>query len=586
MADITHDTLSTSTGTAISANVLTGTNGATADTFEGSPTVTAVTQAAHGTVTFSAAGLVTYTPAANYTGPDSFTYTVTSGGVTETATVNITVTAPVVPVNHPPVADNDSFSTSKGVTSGAIDLLTGDTDVDGDTLSVVSIAGTTLTPGTAQTIAVPHGTVNVSATGAITFTPEANYSGPVSFEYVVADGKGGRSTGNVSGTVNNDTGTGAGTGTNAGTTDTSGSVAPVRDLTVSNPTISEASPYAVFTVTGAPGQLVRLALASGTATLGVDTGTSLQYFNGTAWVNYTPGTLVPIPAGGSTLLVRVNIIGDTGFEGAETFKLNAINTNGSVAQGTGTLRDDGVGDIYPDNISGANDPNAPRDDDRPRTSPVPMPIAAPAVSFSPLLRFPTDTFNARLEIPSFSSALKIDPWSTRDIFEFPLGEILTHSSGFQIAVIEAEAAKLSVFHSITDQFVEMDRPSRFALPYDAFVHTRPEATITLEAKLANGSDLPKWIQFDSRSGTFQLNPPHGFRGEFQIKITARDKQGGEAVSMFRLFVGEPEAKNSGRNSMDEQIQQAAKRLSPWNERTHHTKSHAPRHAITAPRMKV
>lgn len=330
---------------------------------------------------------------------------------------------------------------------------------------------------------------------------------------------------------------------------------------------------------------MKLALASGTATLGVDTGTSLQYFNGTAWVNYVAGTLVPIPASGSTLLVRVNIIGDRGFEGAETFKLNAINTNGSVAQGTGTLRDDGMGDIYPDNTSGTTDPNALRDDDRPQPPTVlPTPVSMPF--FPSFFRIPVETFNARVEIPSFSSRLEIDPWSTRDIFDFPSGEILTHSSGFQIAVVEAETPKLSVFRSITDQFVEMDRPSRFALPYDAFVHTRTEATITLEAKLANGADLPKWIQFDSRSGTFQLNPPNGFRGEFQIKITARDKQGGEAVSMFRLFVGESEAKNSGRNSMDEQIQQAAKRLSPWNERTHHAKSHAQRHAITAPRMKA
>ena len=40
--------------------------------------VTAVTQGAHGTVTFTATG-VSYTPAANYNGPDSFTYTIGDG---------------------------------------------------------------------------------------------------------------------------------------------------------------------------------------------------------------------------------------------------------------------------------------------------------------------------------------------------------------------------------------------------------------------------------------------------------------------------------------------------------------------------
>src|SRR5207248_684447 len=43
--------------------------------------VTAVTQGAHGTVSFSG-GSVTYTPAADYNGTDSFTYTITDNGTT------------------------------------------------------------------------------------------------------------------------------------------------------------------------------------------------------------------------------------------------------------------------------------------------------------------------------------------------------------------------------------------------------------------------------------------------------------------------------------------------------------------------
>ena len=60
-----------------------------------------MTQGTHGTVAINNNGtagdptddFVIYTPTANYNGPDTFTYTVTSGGVTETATVNVTVTA-------------------------------------------------------------------------------------------------------------------------------------------------------------------------------------------------------------------------------------------------------------------------------------------------------------------------------------------------------------------------------------------------------------------------------------------------------------------------------------------------------------
>ncbi|MFA5711917.1 Ig-like domain-containing protein, partial [Mycolicibacterium sp.] len=57
--------------------------------------ITAVTTPAHGTAILNANGTVTYTPAAGYTGPDSFSYTISDGqGGTATATVSLTVTAP------------------------------------------------------------------------------------------------------------------------------------------------------------------------------------------------------------------------------------------------------------------------------------------------------------------------------------------------------------------------------------------------------------------------------------------------------------------------------------------------------------
>jgi hypothetical protein len=61
------------------------------DTFEGSPSVTAVTQGMHGTVVINPDDTVTYTPAADWNGTDGFTYTVISGGMAETATVTVTV---------------------------------------------------------------------------------------------------------------------------------------------------------------------------------------------------------------------------------------------------------------------------------------------------------------------------------------------------------------------------------------------------------------------------------------------------------------------------------------------------------------
>ena len=77
-----------------SFNVLTGANGGTADNFENPDRqVTSVTQPAHGTVAFTPDGVLTYAPESNWLGDYTFSYTVTSGGATETAQVKVHVVA-------------------------------------------------------------------------------------------------------------------------------------------------------------------------------------------------------------------------------------------------------------------------------------------------------------------------------------------------------------------------------------------------------------------------------------------------------------------------------------------------------------
>ena len=101
--------------------------------------------------------------------------------------MNLTVN----PMNDPPVAVNDSGSTNEdaAVTITAATLLSNDTDIDGDTLSVTSVQGAT------------HGTVALVGGDAV-FTPTANYNGPASFTYTISDGNGGTSTATVNLTVN------------------------------------------------------------------------------------------------------------------------------------------------------------------------------------------------------------------------------------------------------------------------------------------------------------------------------------------------------------------------------------------------
>jgi hypothetical protein len=164
-------------------------------------------------------------------------------------------------------------------------------------------------------------------------------------------------------------------------------------------------------------------------------------------------------------------------------------------------------------------------------------------------------------VQSFTSALasKEEPIMLNPDQPTQIDDVLTSSSGFRMAVVEAATPSLAVFRGITDQFVEGNKLASFSLPFDAFVHTRADASITLVAKLTNGDALPPWVQFDPQSGTFKLDPPPGFTDELQIKVIARDTEGREASSIFRFHVGDAKGKTSGRSGFSEQIRLAANR---------------------------
>ncbi|MCC4216163.1 tandem-95 repeat protein [Vibrio parahaemolyticus] len=144
------------------------------DTFEGTDKVVSLDTnngPANGTVSVNPDGSVTYTPNDNYHGADSFTYIVTSGGVSESTTVNVDVT----PENDAPVAKDDTTITDED-TPVTIDVLPNDTDVDGDKLSVESAS-----------VPKEQGTVEV-VNGKLVFTPAENFNGDAEITYTVTDG--------------------------------------------------------------------------------------------------------------------------------------------------------------------------------------------------------------------------------------------------------------------------------------------------------------------------------------------------------------------------------------------------------------
>jgi hypothetical protein len=327
-----------------------------------------------------------------------------------------------------------------------------------------------------------------------------------------------------------------------------------RPLSVNNITLSEASPFAIFTISGSPGQFVKLELASDTATVGEDTATELQWFDGTTWQDYTPGSFVQIPAGGPTLLVRVAIIQDGVLESIngvhERFILKATNTGGTTASGSATLTDDGSSDTVfeADNTTGESTKGI-ADDDRPKPPPPPPPpppVVAVETPPPPL---------APVELPP--------PPVFRPI-EAPPPPVLVLDKG------------------ITDQFIDSSAGvTTFNLPADAFTHSNAAARLTLTAQQPNGDPLPSWLQFNPQSGTFQAAPPPGFVGQIEIAVTARDEDGREVTAIFKFNIGQGQAAPveqggqaapqgqpaqqpstpgpQGRSSLTDQLRQAARR---------------------------
>ena len=133
-----------------------------------------VSQPTNGTVviTDASTGAYTYTPNLNYVGLDSFTFRVNDGTVdSNTATVNVDVGA----VNDAPVA-SDADETIDEDTDLSSTLSAADSDGDALTYSIV----TQPTNGTVM--------ITDAATGAYTYSPDADFNGSDSFVFIANDG--------------------------------------------------------------------------------------------------------------------------------------------------------------------------------------------------------------------------------------------------------------------------------------------------------------------------------------------------------------------------------------------------------------
>jgi hypothetical protein len=185
------DAASTNEDTATTINVLVNDTDAN-DRGTDPLSVRVVTPSPNGTAVVQANQSITFMPQSDFAGVTTFAYEVSDAhGGTATATVTVSVIA----TNVPPVAVHDLIPpVMDGSAAVQFNVLTNDTDADGDALSILSF--TPLTP--------PIGTLASVGNGVFSFTPPASVGGTAAtttFAYVVRDNAGATSTGRVTLTV-------------------------------------------------------------------------------------------------------------------------------------------------------------------------------------------------------------------------------------------------------------------------------------------------------------------------------------------------------------------------------------------------
>ena len=194
--DINEDGTPTLTGNVLANDTL----GADLNPNPVTPTTVAL---AHGSLVLNSDGSYTYTlnnadPAVNALNngqslTDAYTYTLTDGdGSTSTAVLTLTIHGHTdSAINSPPIASDDGPILTVANTPVTGNVLTNDTDSDGDTLSVKQFSIPGVGSFTADSTAtIPEvGVIVIHANGSFTFTPRIGYAGPVPrVTYSVTDG--------------------------------------------------------------------------------------------------------------------------------------------------------------------------------------------------------------------------------------------------------------------------------------------------------------------------------------------------------------------------------------------------------------
>ncbi len=414
----------------------------------------------------------TGTPPSNFSGPINLRVLATDGVDTVESVFDLNIFA----VNDGPEVGNDEgfeveYNTPLNIS--ALALLANDTDAEGDELTISSV-------GSAF-----NGTVEMNAEGQITFTPNDDYSGPAYFLYTVTDENGGIGNGIVTLEV--------------GATNS----APVVQTEIEDQTSEEDSSWS-FTVpentfSDVDGDTISLTatLADGSelpAWLSFDS--NMQTFSGTLPQDFHGDINLRVTASDGELEVSddfnltINAVNDAPIVVEEiSDQTSNEDTGWSFAIPTSTFSDVD-GDALTLTATLTDDSELP----------AWLSFDSTTQTFSGT---PPQDFNGDIALSVIASD----------------GE-LEVSEGFNLTITSVNDAPI-VVQVISDQTSDEDTSWSYAIPASTFSDVDGDA-LTLTATLADGTELPAWLSFDSNTQTFSGTPPRDFNGDINLRVTASD----------------------------------------------------------------
>ena len=90
--------------------------------------------------------------------------------------------------------------------------------------------------------------------------------------------------------------------------------------------------------------------------------------------------------------------------------------------------------------------------------------------------------------------------------------------------------------AVANQIALEDASFRYVIPVDIFADIDAGDTLTLSATLADGTALPRWLNFNPATRSVTGAPGNGQVGSYSIQLTAIDQAGATASTNFNLSV--------------------------------------------------